>query len=129
MKKISTFPERLHQYMADNNKMTYEKLSEFTGFPAQTLNRYALGQRIPKIDDFERLAKRMGVNPLWLQGFDEPMYDIDPYDVPLTVSRETLDVAQAYENAPLRERNLIRMILDLPLLTPIEEEPSKKEAI
>ena len=43
-----------------------------TGIPAQTLNRYELGQRVPKIDTAVKIAEAIGINPLWLQGYDVP---------------------------------------------------------
>ena len=71
MKLISSFPERLKEYMKAHGNMTYDELSKITGYPPQTLNRYALGQRTPKIDDFANIATSIGVDPLWLQGFDQ----------------------------------------------------------
>lgn len=73
MKKTTTFAQRLKEYMDLHNDLTYERLAEITGVPAQTLNRYVLNQRVPKINDFEKIAIALNANPLWLQGFDEPM--------------------------------------------------------
>lgn len=72
MKQVSSFADRLREYIAQHEGMTYERLSKLTGEKPQTLNRYALGQRIPKIDSAVRIAMKLGVHPLWLQGFDEP---------------------------------------------------------
>ena len=72
MKQISTFAERLKIYM-DSHKMTYDELSKKTKIPAQTLNRYVLGQRIPKIDAATEIAQKLDVSPLWLQGFNVPL--------------------------------------------------------
>jgi transcriptional regulator with XRE-family HTH domain len=52
---------------------TLEYLSERTGVPAQTLNRYELTQRVPKIDAAVMISESLGVNPLWMQGYDAPM--------------------------------------------------------
>ncbi len=71
MEKISTFAERLKTYR-EENKLTLKDLEQKTGVPAQTLNRYELGQRIPKVNKANEIAKRLGVNALWLQGFDVP---------------------------------------------------------
>lgn len=38
----------------------------------QTLNRYVLGQREPKIGTAAAIARSLGVDPLWLQGFNVP---------------------------------------------------------
>jgi|GEM_PF-6927764 Helix-turn-helix. len=53
-----------------NNSINYDELSRITDTPAQTLNRYVLGQRIPKIDAATELAEKLNINPLWLQGYD-----------------------------------------------------------
>lgn len=72
MDRIATFGERLAAFRAIKD-MTLEQLSDATGVPPQTLNRYELGQRVPKIDVANDIAEKIYVNPLWLQGFDVPM--------------------------------------------------------
>lgn len=69
MKVVSSFAERLKEYMQQHD-MTFESLSKKTGIPAQTLNRYSLGQRVPKVDVAADIAIKLNVDPLWLQGFD-----------------------------------------------------------
>lgn len=39
----------------------------------QTLSRYELEQRVPKIDTAVEIAESLGINPLWLQGYNVPM--------------------------------------------------------
>jgi transcriptional regulator with XRE-family HTH domain len=73
MRRVSDFANRLKEYIEIHN-MTYAVLSNLTGENSQTLNRYVLGQRIPKIDSAIRIAEALGVSPMWLQGYDEPMY-------------------------------------------------------
>lgn len=73
MIKEDDFSNRLKQYM-ELNSLTYDTLAKMTGYPAQTLNRYVLGKRTPKIDDFSKICESLGVNPLWLHGYDQPMY-------------------------------------------------------
>lgn len=75
MEQVSTFANRLKEYM-DLHKATYDELSKITKVPAQTLNRYVLGKRIPKIDAAAEIAQKLNVSPLWLQGFNVPVdYD------------------------------------------------------
>jgi toxin-antitoxin system, antitoxin component, xre family len=69
MQLVSNFAERLKEYMHQHD-MTFDTLSKKTGIPAQTLNRYSLGQRIPKVDVAADIAIKLNVDPLWLQGFD-----------------------------------------------------------
>jgi transcriptional regulator with XRE-family HTH domain len=73
MKQVSNFADRMKEYMKSHDGMTYEALSKLTGENPQTLNRYTLGQRVPKIDSAVNIALKLGISPMWLQGFDEPM--------------------------------------------------------
>ena len=77
MERISSIAERLKEYRL-KNKYTLSDLSMKTGIPAQTLNRYELAQRAPKIDTAVHIADCLGVNPLWLQG-----YDVSEFESPL----------------------------------------------
>lgn len=72
MERTSTFAQRLKEYMDARNNMTYDELSKLTGVPSQTLNRYVLEQRIPKVDAAIDIAEKLNLNPLWLQGYDVP---------------------------------------------------------
>jgi transcriptional regulator with XRE-family HTH domain len=73
MNRVSTFAERLKEYMKMHNDMSYAMLAKITGENPQTLNRYVLGKRSPKIDSVISIATKLGVSPMWLQGYDEPM--------------------------------------------------------
>jgi len=73
MKQVSNFADRMKEYIKSHDGMTYEALSKLTGENPQTLNRYTLGQRVPKIDSAVNIALKLGISPMWLQGFDEPM--------------------------------------------------------
>ena len=52
------------------NNFTLSDMEEKTKIPAQSINRYELGQRVPKIDTVTELSETLNVNPLWLMGFD-----------------------------------------------------------
>ncbi len=71
MKRVSKISERIKQYR-ERMDWTLADMEEKTGCPAQTLNRYELGQRIPKIDTAIELAEKLSINTLWLQGYDVP---------------------------------------------------------
>ncbi len=77
MERASTFGRRLRQLMEERGE-TYERLGERLGMPPQTLNRYARGQREPKIGVAAEMALALGVDPLWLQGYDVPRLHPDP---------------------------------------------------
>lgn len=71
MKPISTIAERLKEYRTSQN-LSFNEMERLTGVPAQTLNRYELGQRLPKLDIAVKLAESLHVHPMWLQGYDVP---------------------------------------------------------
>lgn len=72
MDQVSSISNRIKEYR-EIEGMTLSDLSKKTGVPAQTLNRYELGRRVPKLDIAVQIAEAIQVNPLWLQGYDVPM--------------------------------------------------------
>ena len=72
MKQISSIASRIREYR-EREDLTLAEMAQITGVPAQTLNRYELGKRAPKIDVAVQIAERLGINPLWLQGYDVPV--------------------------------------------------------
>lgn len=71
MERVSNIANRLKEYRIREN-LTLSDISTITGIPAQTLNRYELGQRVPKIDTAVSIAEALNINPLWLQGYNIP---------------------------------------------------------
>lgn len=91
MKQISSIASRIREYR-EREDLTLAEMAQMTGVPAQTLNRYELGKRAPKIDVAVQIAERLGVNPLWLQGYDVPVLTgvpdgFDPVPETYTVPR------------------------------------------
>lgn len=91
MKQISSIASRIREYR-EREDLTLAEMAQRTGVPAQTLNRYELGKRAPKIDVAVQIAERLGVNPLWLQGYDAPVLTgvpdgFDPVPETYTVPR------------------------------------------
>lgn len=72
MERISTFGKRLAEFRA-LKELTFDQLADLVGIAPQTLNRYELNQRVPKVDIANDIAEKLGINPLWLQGFDVPL--------------------------------------------------------
>ncbi|WP_313563818.1 helix-turn-helix domain-containing protein [Ruminiclostridium cellobioparum] len=66
----TTFANRL-KVLRGFRMLTLEELSKMVDIPAQTLNRYELGQRIPKIDVVAQIASKMNINPMWLCGYSD----------------------------------------------------------
>ena len=71
MEQESTFGARLRSLMEESG-FSYEQLGDRLNMNPQTLNRYVLGQREPKIGTAAAIARALGVDPLWLQGFNVP---------------------------------------------------------
>ena len=71
MEQESTFGARLRGLMEERG-LSYEQLGTLLGRNPQTLNRYVLGRREPKIGTAAAIARARGVDPLWLQGYDVP---------------------------------------------------------
>lgn len=75
MKQETTIGARLRTIMEEQG-LGYEQLGERLHMNPQTLNRYVLGQREPKIGTAAAIARALGVDPLWLQGFDVPRISV-----------------------------------------------------
>ena len=62
---------RLRSAIAKNH-MKQIDLSEKTGIPKSAISQYLSGKIRPKQDKVYLMAKALGVNELWLMGWDEP---------------------------------------------------------
>lgn len=71
MVRESSFGARLRALMEERG-LSYEQLGALLGRNPQTLNRYALERREPRISAAADMARVLGVDPLWLQGYDVP---------------------------------------------------------
>lgn len=64
---LSLFAQRLKELRAEGN-YTLEEFSKLLDIPAQTLNRYELDQRTPKIDIVDQIADKLNVSSDYLLG-------------------------------------------------------------
>lgn len=71
MERRTTLGARLRQLM-EERELNYERFGALLEMRPQTLNRYVLGQREPKASAVTEMAMKLGVDSLWLQGFDVP---------------------------------------------------------
>ena len=62
MERVSDVSQRLKEYR-DKMNFTLSEVSQKCSVPAQTLNRYELGQRKPKIDTAVEIAEALNINP------------------------------------------------------------------
>lgn len=70
MELARNFSSRLKDYM-NSHDLSFRDMERLTGIPAQTINRYVLGQRTPKIDVLHDIASHLGVSDRWLMGLDD----------------------------------------------------------
>jgi transcriptional regulator with XRE-family HTH domain len=64
---LSLFAQRLKDLRSERN-CTLDEFSKMLNIPAQTLNRYELGQRTPKIDTVDQIANKLEVSSDYLLG-------------------------------------------------------------
>ena len=72
MEKVAELAERLNEAIKD--KTTTTKLAEQIGMSKQAISAYTTGVRVPKRPVINALAEALGVNPLWLMGYDVGKY-------------------------------------------------------
>lgn len=71
MDKISTFTQRLKEAMSDKG-FNQADLVRATGIERSRISFYCSGRNNPKPEPLEAIAKALGVNPVWLMGYDVP---------------------------------------------------------
>lgn len=97
MQQIDHFSNRL-KTIRNQKRLSLEEFSKAVDIPAQTLNRYELNQRTPKIDVTAKIAEKLSINPLWLYGYDVPMEYPEPVALPFPLSQHELRVITEYHN-------------------------------
>ena len=123
MDRISSFAKRLKEYR-DKNKLTLLELEKITAVPAQTLNRYELAQRAPKIDVAISIASSLNINPLWLQGYDTTDAPAPPDAKKQATHDERPEISDDELSLLLRLRNLSpeKLARQLGYLDSLEEQ-------
>ena len=113
MEYNNIFAKRLKEYMEDNN-LSFREMEKKTGIPAQTLNRYVLGQRTPKIDVIPELAAKLNVSDSWLIGLE---YDTEKYEpATVTVDKLTQEIIKKLDALTPENRSIALAQLDFLLL-------------
>lgn len=104
MTRISDFASRLAQTLT-KNAVTAAWLAKETGVSKATISQYLSGKYSPKREKLETIAKKLCVNPDWLDGFDVPMTPEAPRE---QVHRLPV-VRKAVKGAELTEKeNILR---------------------
>lgn len=68
--KKEIFAERLSSTLLNRNETTYT-LGDALSLSPATISRYQNGKMAPKVTTLYAMAAYLGVNPIWLMGYDE----------------------------------------------------------
>ena len=72
VKKIATLQERLVEALNAKN-MTQTELGRASGLTRSGINKYVKGKAVPPLDRVQLMSEALGVNEIWLLGYDVPM--------------------------------------------------------
>ncbi|MCD8301326.1 MAG: helix-turn-helix domain-containing protein [Clostridiales bacterium] len=61
-----------------SHHMRPQELADQSGVSKSSISQYVNGLHAPSNKNSEKMAAALGVNPLWLRGFDVPMIKTDP---------------------------------------------------
>lgn len=76
MNELYIIKDRLNEALKARD-MTPQQLADKSGLYFTTIYRYLNGERIPKTDSIEKMAKALNVSASWLLGYDVPMSPSD----------------------------------------------------
>lgn len=111
--KYALTAQRLKEALNDN-KMIPQELSERTGINKSSISQYVNGSHAPSNISSGKMANVLGVNPLWLMGYDVPKIERPAASsAALPPSREELDLLEAYRNADPDIQFSVRTILGI----------------
>ena len=131
MKRISTFAKRIKLYR-EQKELTLAELGVIADVPAQTLNRYELGQRVPKVDVAIEIAEKLNINPQWLQGYDvdeiPSLQDDTPPKSTVSLTTTGQRIGRAYDKATPPVQRTVEVALE-PFMdnSTLEEEEDEIE--
>lgn len=82
MERVATTAERLKAIMERDNLRQVDIVHK-TGIHTGTISLYVSGKLNPKQDAINKMSMALGVNALWLMGYDVPMTaaEVDPETV------------------------------------------------
>ena len=105
---LSEISKRLNEALSDKN-ITKAELARRANITRQALNSYLVERTRPSHEVIVSLANVLGVNPAWLDGYEEPKYkstnqhevDIDDDDVIFTyegrkIPKEDLEMIKRF---------------------------------
>ncbi|NCE74860.1 XRE family transcriptional regulator [Anaerotruncus sp. X29] len=100
--------------------LTLEQVGNYLNVNKATVQRYETGDIDIKRTVAIKLSEILNTTPSYIMGWTDDLSHASQ-----NVSNDALEVACAYEKATFKEKNIVRQILDLPLLeSPAKEVPS-----
>lgn len=81
MKKVAETSERLRECM-NNKKLRAYEIEQATGISHSTISLYLSGKRHPSDKAIKKLADFLGVNEVWLMGYDTDPRPINNEPIP-----------------------------------------------
>lgn len=102
---VSDFKTRLREALANTQANV---LAQNIGLSKQAISMYTSGKRQPKRPTIEAIARELGINPLWLMGYDVPKI-IENLRSPRTseVSDEDKAILELFHSLPEDKRSLV----------------------
>lgn len=113
LKQVSCLGDRLKEYR-DIANITLAEMAQKCRIPAQTINRYELKQRAPKLDIALEIADALSINPLWLQGYDIPM-EQPSTAAPITLTKAESAMLNLFRSVPPEEQEALLMAVEVAL--------------
>lgn len=97
-----------------DSKKTTEQISKETGIPKSTLDKLFAGRtKDPQLSTIRSVIHCLGYT---LDDLDDMNWAKKGENSTHQISEEAIEVAEAYDNAPFKDKNMARMALNLPLL-------------
>jgi transcriptional regulator with XRE-family HTH domain len=122
-KKFESFSDRLVNTREEAN-MTQEQLAEKSGVSLRSIAGYELGDtpKGPRLEQLEKLARALGVDPWWLLGRDVPK-------LPGQIRGESLPYGPTNwrDRALSAEKTLARLVSEMKRLVGEVEVPRRRE--
>lgn len=110
---VSDFKTRLREVLTSTQANV---LAQNIGLSKQAISMYASGKRQPKRPTIEAIARDLGINPLWLIGYDVPKIIENPSDQEAAgVSDEDKAILKLFHSLPKDKRALVLSMIEAAL--------------
>lgn len=100
MMKHKLTADRLNEALNETN-MTAQELSKKSGVSKASISQYRHGTYKPSNISSGKMGKVLGVNPLWLMGYDVDKYEMESPFV-ITVDKKHYDLFEGVNDFALR---------------------------